>query len=395
MALTEEILCREADITGALENLETLAVCRTCCGTGSAAENVALAMAEVADGLCDTLSELLTRWRRHLPFVEMKDFEFNVWAARMSRLKSDADSMSQKVACNVRLVDSLCRLCDLLLSIYGLECEAIGDETFCMLARMVVSSYCKDLESRQVLQIARWFGQWRPDSPMTAAVEEKRRLTASLDNCLFAEELKKYVLYDSDSTCLTDTPQFGIFLFTNRHRLPMDEVRRLYSLCHAIEILNLFMAYWQNVPACQNVPATQNLSDRKLGILNELKRLVRCAEWRNITPDAVCNGLEAALCPDPVDADDRIREMSAQFWNLLFKRRNCDDDKSLQVTWLNMVGYFVRRGFLSGGSPALCSIFYPNAQEGTYKFIDKGRTGEVKVFSYLEPLLDKCIKWGA
>ena len=57
-----------------------------------------------------------------------------------------------------------------------------------------------------------------------------------------------------------------------------------------------------------------------------------------------------------------------------------------------IVGYCLRKGLLSGGSPALAKTFYPKCQEDDYKAIIKGKNGENATFKALEPLLDKSIK---
>ena len=57
-----------------------------------------------------------------------------------------------------------------------------------------------------------------------------------------------------------------------------------------------------------------------------------------------------------------------------------------------IVGYCLRKGLLSGGSPALAKTFYPKCQEDDYKAIIKGKNGDNATFKALEPLLDKYIK---
>ena len=68
------------------------------------------------------------------------------------------------------------------------------------------------------------------------------------------------------------------------------------------------------------------------------------------------------------------------------------DEESLMLTWFNIVGYCLRKGLLSGGSPALAKTFYPKCQEDDYKAIIKGKNGDNATFKALEPLLDKYIK---
>ena len=62
-------------------------------------------------------------------------------------------------------------------------------------------------------------------------------------------------------------------------------------------------------------------------------------------------------------------------------------------TWLNLVGWSVNEGLISGGSPSLCNYFFPNLNDlDAYKAIDKGRKHVVDAFVKIEPLLAKYLK---
>ena len=117
------------------------------------------------------------------------------------------------------------------------------------------------------------------------------------------------------------------------------------------------------------------------------------AHWGRVSVEQVIAALHKALGLGPVFADTKLVEMSQSLWELLKKRRGCDAEKSLMVTWLNIVGYCVKKGFLSGGSPALTKTFFPKCSKDDYKAIDKGRNAENnKNFLAIIPLLDACFR---
>ena len=82
--------------------------------------------------------------------------------------------------------------------------------------------------------------------------------------------------------------------------------------------------------------------------------------------------------------------LSQKLWALLKKRRGCTEDKSLMVTWLNLVGYWRNKGLLEGKSPALTEHFFPYCGKKDYTAIDKGSNLDNLNFSELTPLLDAC-----
>ena len=128
-------------------------------------------------------------------------------------------------------------------------------------------------------------------------------------------------------------------------------------------------------------------------MLSELEKLAKKAEWENITEEAAITALHKALGLGPVFADKALVEQSQILWQLLQKRRGCNTEKSLMVTWLNIVGYCIGKGFLSGGGPAMAKKFFPRCNEDDYKAIDKGRSAENnKKFGTIIPLLDACFK---
>ena len=89
-------------------------------------------------------------------------------------------------------------------------------------------------------------------------------------------------------------------------------------------------------------------------------------------------------------------ELSNKLWAMLRERRGQNEEGSLKITWLNIVGYCIRHGMLKGPATKLCKEFYPKAGVDDYKAINKGKkaneSGDLKSFAEIEPLLDRCLK---
>ena len=88
--------------------------------------------------------------------------------------------------------------------------------------------------------------------------------------------------------------------------------------------------------------------------------------------------------------DPNLEKLSQELWSLLKKRRNCNEDKSLKVIWLNMVGYWKSKGLISGTSPTLAKHFFPFCGEKDYTAIDKDYNQRNRNFLSIIPLLDAC-----
>lgn len=124
------------------------------------------------------------------------------------------------------------------------------------------------------------------------------------------------------------------------------------------------------------------LKERK-PIFEQLIGLVAKGEWvepanvDNMT-QMIKNVLGVGIQPEASDS----KGVEA-LWSMLEKGRG----DRVRVVWLNMVGYFVSKGLLKGGSPALCKQFF--GDESGYTNIDKGRNERSNAFAEVVPLLEK------
>ena len=130
-------------------------------------------------------------------------------------------------------------------------------------------------------------------------------------------------------------------------------------------------------------------------IVSKLEQLVSRGVWqKGLTAEDVMHGLRKALALEAPGLSTEQMAMSNRLWALLHQRRNQQTlEQSVCVTWLNIVGYCVRHGMLEGASTPLCRQFYDHPREDDYKHIDRGRSGVLKSFMEIEPLLDTYLKF--
>lgn len=163
-------------------------------------------------------------------------------------------------------------------------------------------------------------------------------------------------------------------------------------MCREINLLNELIGQEGSVVETHSAPIRQ-LEASEQEILEKLTALARNAEWRNISEDVAVNAMHKALGLGPVFLDAKLMGMSQSLWNMLKKRRGCDAEKSLRLTWLNIVGYCLSKGFMNGHAPALAKSFFPHCGKDDYKAIDKGRNArDNKNFLAVIPLLDACFR---
>lgn len=127
-------------------------------------------------------------------------------------------------------------------------------------------------------------------------------------------------------------------------------------------------------------------------ILSRLQEWADKTLWNEgTTAEQVTTGLRSVLGVGETGLDDADARLSEKLWELLHKRRNCDAEKSLQLTWLNIVGYALRCKRIEGSAQQLCRSYFPAAEADAYKAIDKGRSGETACFNMIEPLFKKYL----
>ena len=132
-------------------------------------------------------------------------------------------------------------------------------------------------------------------------------------------------------------------------------------------------------------------------IVSKLTQLVCIGCWqKGLTEQTVLSGLFKALALEEPGLNTKEMELSNKLWAMLRERRGQNEEGSLKITWLNIVGYCIRHGMLKGPATKLCKEFYPKAGVDDYKAINKGKkaneSGDLKSFAEIEPLLDRYLK---
>lgn len=282
------------------------------------------------------------------------------------------------------LYDLQKQLCDL----QALFDKALPNEVFIRLSTRLFEQHCTESYHKGEAEVNKWRNNW-PDSKVKGnAGKKKEELKKLLAAKPYGDELQEYISFDAPN--LFGDSCFGRFLFKNRRMLNISDVQYIHKVCRELNLLNGLID--TESPGTSPAPI-RPLDAEELEIIAHLEALVERVQWQRITAGQVTAALHKALGLGPVLANPKLKEMSRSLWGLLKKRRGCDAGKSLMVTWLNIVGYCVKQGFLSGGSPALARQFFPKCGKDDYKAIDKGRSADNnKNFLAIVPLLDACFK---
>ncbi len=198
---------------------------------------------------------------------------------------------------------------------------------------------------------------------------------------------------DLDNPELFEEGTFGQFLFMNRHKLTSGDVQTIVKKLEIIRGLNGYIYEGGSQINRQKRAMGRELTQEEKRILRTLQSLVDKGRWRGgVTASSIQMGLNRMLGVDyPLEGE--MLELSDNLWKLLKSRRRLDAEQSLIRTWLNIVGWCVGKGYLSGsGSPALCKEFFPKAGEDDYKAIDKARTEPPANFRKVIPLLERFLR---
>lgn len=279
------------------------------------------------------------------------------------------------------------QLCDL----QALFCKALPNEMFIRLSMRLFYRHCLPSYHEGEVQVNKWCNGWPENKLKKNAEKKKEELRKQLMAKPYGGELQEYISLDAPD--LFGDSSFGRFLHTNRKELRVDDLKYIHKVCRELNLLNgLIIGQGGSSVQTHSAPIRQ-IDAAEKDILQKVAALAKRAEWINISEDAAVTALHKALGLGPVFPDARMVQMSQSLWSLLKKRRGCDAEKSLMVTWLNIVGYCVSRGLLGGGSPALARRFFPRCGKDDYKAIDKGRNAENnKNFLAIVPLLDACFR---
>jgi len=276
-----------------------------------------------------------------------------------------------------------------LIDLQSLFDKALSNDMFIRLSTRLFFRHClKDYQDAE-RQVTKWRNTWPEARVKANSKKRKDELKKQLMGQPWGEELSEYL--DFDEPNLFGDASFGKFLFKGRHELKTEDIQTIHRICREIILLNELSGDKPKSEVINSAPM-RKLNELEQQIMKKLMTLVKKGNWENTTEENIAAGLARALGVGQVLPKQELNELSEQLWELLKHRRGCDADKSLMVAWLNIVGYCVKRGFLSGGSPALCKQFFPKCHADDYKAIDKGKSGEVKSVRAIYPLLDLCLR---
>ena len=440
---------KESELGMLLRNIGGLLVCYAESGRTESRIAILRAMCSEVDLVCRKLSKMNERWSQFLPFKEAIDVNFEEWQREVERwanlLAGTANCLSHGFVMDVtggpeyelndeleKCVPEVCAKVDKRLkesfsdweeSAYGglnelrneLEweksklCERLGclknelneleeffnselkERQFEILAYRLYHRDCKQAVKDAKSEVNKAHNSWPKRNVKVRAMQMRDRMKQQLLTHEIYQGLADYL--DLDSPELFEEGTFGQFLFMNRHALEVSDVQTVVKTLEIIRELNKFIYEGGSQPIKSKRALGRELTQEEKKIIRTLLALVEKGRWRGgVTAASIILGVKRMLGVDyPLDGEEQ--ELSDSLWKLLKSRRQLDADQSLKRTWLNIVGWCVQKGYLSGsGSPALCKEFYPNAGDDDYKAIDKGRTEPPANFAKVIPLLERFLR---
>ena len=305
------------------------------------------------------MSILRNQYADHLHMVLRKD---------MSRHQVETEVLPKVRACLNAVVDqpdmiycldmAIDNLIDVMRQIDNLFATDKSSLQYMCLSLRLYHRHCPGIQAEATRKVRRWSTEWSSRWRKQRAIEKRDQLVAELRQRYGELRIADYI--DIERPNPFADFEFGHFLFASRHDLEIDNVRNLFRSCFLIQQLNLLI---DPAGAEADIAATQ-LGGRRREIYQKLNVLINQAKWQNgMTAQQVRHCFDHLLLkptsttPPPTGGSTAVGDV---FWQLLTSRRNCGDGlRSLKLTWLNLVGYFREREYLSGGSLALCRHFFP------------------------------------
>lgn len=269
------------------------------------------------------------------------------------------------------------------------SCE-LGQKQFIVLALRLRARDCRKVEKEAANEVRSAHNAWPQKYIKERAKQMKDNVKLELLKEEALAELPEYI--DLDDPVLYDDACFGQFLFKSRQNLTTTQVQQMVKRLEIIRLCNEYMDPNGKLRKHQKNAQGRELTDEEKRIVKQLITWAERVEWRGgATIDTITMGIKKMLGVGH-NLEGQSLALSDQLWKLLKTRRNCDADKSLMVTWLNIVGWCVRRQLISGASPALCKLFFTRCGQDDYKAIDKGKNDPSASFMKIESLLEKYLK---
>lgn len=271
-----------------------------------------------------------------------------------------------------------------------------SDEQLLRLTHRLYHRHAPKSEMEAEREVHRWRTEWPRRKCKDRAIDKREELVSMLRSRYEHLDLNTYI--DIDRPSLLTDPEFGRFLWAQRRKLEIADVQTIFQTGFRVQALNKLI---DPAAAEADIQATR-LDQERRQVFHRLSELVSMADWQSgMKAERVQQAFNRLLLPSEIKdvaTKQRIEKSSNIFWELLTKRFTNDNHRSLKHTWLNLVGYFLSRGCLKGGGPALCHYFFPeDSKDGgvdlDYNAISKGAKGTgSKKFNQLIPILDELLE---
>lgn len=442
----------QSDLLKLLSGLSSLMAAYLAVARTASQANMLKIIADEAEFLTRKLTKMHARWSVFLPFHENIDVNFEQWADRVNnwiydlrlfesnlphpflldvinqepisvskdnfvseatkiiyqvdgQLASEVTAFDWEVYCygasyqddNIQksnisndltlAANQLKALANALLEIHNLLSSELTQEQFQVLANRLAHRDCQEpfKEARQTVN--KRHNTWPPTQVKKKAERMKTDLIDELKEKY--PTLPDYV--SLDEPVLSENGAFGQFLFISRQTMSKDTVRELAMKLKMIIILNTKYINPKEDSKEETMTKGRPMTDDESKILKTLDSLPHRVVWHHTTsPDRILDGIHKMLGVDHILEPDMM-DMCNKLWGLFKKRKNCDSKRSLQVTWLNIVGWCKDHDLLTLGAPTLCKEFFPKCDPDDYKAINKTGKNTPKDINDIEPLLVKYL----
>jgi len=335
---------------------------------------------ELGDDLKKEVSEICQRLDRKLE-EKMTNWEQKAYGEPLDELKAERD----------KVIEALEFIRDELNELEEFFNSELTEKQFKTLALRLYYRDCAKACKEAKNEVNKAHNSWPAKNVARRAALMKDTVKREIISNDLYKGLADYI--DLDYPEMFDEAPFGQFLFMNRNQLQVEDVQTIVKMIETIQRLNGFIDPNGTQKQKDKRALGRELSADERQIVKTLLQMVERVGWRGgATATSIAQGINRMLGVGYALEGDLL-EMSDDLWKLLKSRPRCDADKSLKVTWLNIVGWCVSKGYLSGsGSPALCKEFYPKAGDDDYKAIDKGRKEPSGAFKKIIPLLEKFLR---
>lgn len=215
---------------------------------------------------------------------------------------------------------------------------------------------------------------------------------ALVDEVTIDEETlkKKYyvfrtlVAYENGKFILKDKNYLGKYLLKNKGKIKIDDFLGFKYFLDSISLIYADMTF-------DEVVEEEELSEQNSKILEEIIALVNRGDWKSpATTENVELFFRTLFGCEKSKLDKEDVEEANKFVSFFKIGRTGDNDR-VNISFANMVGYFIKNVLLDNSSKIANKLFFNN--KNLVSSIDKGKNDKASgLFESLIPLLDKYRK---